>query len=288
MAVESLLLGLTAAVIFGFADLIAVVVARKIPLVRLLLWIHVGAFIIGVPYLVLAADLGTVSPQLWALFGVMSLVFLGMQSMFYKGLQVGPVVLVSPIVSAHLIIVILLSTIFLGERLESVQMLGISIAMFGLLLATMTLQSDPSGGSNVRKGATYALITMVGAGIFIFTVGALSKEVGWFLPIFLIRTGSFFILLPAQRLAKAGPWWSPSPKLVLIAILVGALQFSGLAAYASGAQMGSVSLVAATFSIYPVIPMIGGVILMRERIVPRQAAGLASVCAGLLVLGMTS
>lgn len=286
--VESLLLGLMAGVIFGFADLIAVVVARKIPLVRLLLWIHVGAFIIGVPYLVLAADLGTVSPQLWALFGVMSLVFLGMQSMFYKGLQVGPVVLVSPIVSAHLIIVILLSTIFLGERLESVQMLGISIAMFGLLLATMTLQSDPSGGSNVRKGATYALITMVGAGIFIFTVGALSKEVGWFLPIFLIRTGSFFILLPAQRLANAGPWWSPSPKLVLIAILVGALQFSGLAAYASGAQMGSVSLVAATFSIYPVIPMIGGVILMRERIVPRQAAGLASVCAGLLVLGMTS
>ena len=75
---------------------------------------------------------------------------------------------------------------------------------------------------------------------------------------------------------------------MLIAILVGALQFSGLAAYASGAQMGSVSLVAATFSIYPVIPMIGGVILMRERIVPRQAAGLASVCAGLLVLGMTS
>ena len=78
----------------------------------------------------------------------------------------------------------------------------------------------------------------------------------------------------SQWFAKAGPWWSPSPKLVLIAVLVGILQFSGLAAYASGAQMGSVSLVAATFSIYPIIPMIGGVILMHERIVPRQAARL--------------
>jgi drug/metabolite transporter (DMT)-like permease len=288
LAVESLLLGLTAAAIFGFADLIAVVVARRIPLVRLLLWVHVGAFIIGVPYLLLAADLGALSPGHWALFGVLSLVFLGMQSTFYKGLQIGPVVLVSPIVSAHLVIVILLSTIFLGERLESVQMLGISIAMFGLLMATMTLQSDPSRGSNAGKGVTYALISMVGVGVFIFAVGALSKEIGWFLPIFLVRAGSFFILLPAQRFAKAGSWWSPSPKLVMIAILVGALQFSGLAAYASGAQMGSVSLVAAMFSIYPIIPMIGGVILMRERIVPRQAAGLASVCAGLLVLGMTS
>ena len=286
--VESFFLGLTAAVIFGFADLTAVVVARKIPLVRLLLWVHVGAFIVGVPYLLLAADLSAVTPGYWALFGVLSLVFLGMQSTFYKGLQVGTVVLVSPIVSTHLIIVILLSTIFLGERLESVQMLGISLAMFGLLIATMTMQNDPSGGSNVGKGATYALIAMVGAGIFIFTIGALSKEIGWFLPIFLVRTISFFILLPSQRFANAGPWWSPSRKLVMIAILVGVLQFSGLAAYASGAQMGSVSLVAATFSIYPIIPMIDGVILLHERIVPRQAAGLAAVCAGLMVLGMTS
>ena len=286
--VESFFLGLTAAAIFGIADLVAGIVARRISISRLLLWIHLGGFIFGLPYLVLATDLGAVSPQLWALFGVLSIMFLGMMSTFLKGLQVGSAVVVSPIVSAHLIIVILLSMIFLGERLESFQMLGISIAIVGLFMATLTWQSDNSAGGQLGKGVSYALLTMVGAGVFIFAIGALSKEIGWFLPIFLVRTGSFFILIPAQRLARAGPWWSPSPKLVFIAIAVGALQFSGLAAYTAGAQVGSVSLMAATFSIYPIIPMIGGVILMRERIVLRQAAGLASVCAGLLVLGITS
>ena len=286
--VESFFLGLTAAVIFGIADLVAGIVARRISISRLLLWIHLGGFIFGLPYLVLATDLGAVSPQLWALFGVLSIMFLGMMSTFLKGLQAGSVVVVSPIVSAHLVIVILLSTIFLGERLESYQMLGIGIAIAGLLMATLTWQSDTPEGGQVGKGVSYALLTMVGAGVFIFAIGALSKEIGWFLPIFLVRTGSFFILIPVQRLAQAGPWWSPSPKLVFIAIVVGALQFAGLAAYAAGAQMGSVSLMAATFSIYPIIPMIGGVVLMHERIVPQQAAGLASVCAGLLVIGMTS
>ena len=286
--VESFFLGLTAAVIFGIADLVAGIVARRISISRLLLWIHLGGFIFGLPYLVLATDLGAVSPQLWALFGVLSIMFLGMMSTFLKGLQVGSAVVVSPIVSAHLIIVILLSTIFLGERLESFQMLGISIAIVGLFMATLTWQSDNSAGGQLGKGVSYALLTMVAAGVFIFAIGALSKEIGWFLPIFLVRSGSFFILIPAQRLARAGPWWSPSPKLVFIAIAVGALQFSGLAAYTAGAQVGSVSLMAATFSIYPIIPMIGGVILMRERIVLRQAAGLVSVCAGLLVLGITS
>ena len=286
--VESFFLGLTAAVIFGIADLVAGIVARRISISRLLLWIHLGGFIFGLPYLVLATDLGAVSPQLWALFGVLSIMFLGMMSTFLKGLQVGSAVVVSPIVSAHLIIVIPLSTIFLGERLESFQMLGISIAIVGLFMATLTWQSDTPAGGQVGKGVSYALLTMVGAGVWIFAIGALSKEIGWFLPVFLVRTGSFFILIPVQRLAQAGPWWSPSPKLVFIAIVVGALQFAGLAAYAAGAQMGSVSLMAATFSIYPIIPMIGGVILLRERIVPRQAAGLASVCAGLLVLGITS
>ena len=47
MVVESFFLGLTAAAIFGIADLVAGIVARRISISRLLLWIQLGGFIFG-------------------------------------------------------------------------------------------------------------------------------------------------------------------------------------------------------------------------------------------------
>lgn len=285
---EGFSLGLIAAAIFGVADLLAVAVARKLSLLRVLLWTHLAALVIGFPYLLLATDVTEVTFTHWLLLGGISVMFLGTLTSFYKSLQTGPVALISPIVSAHLVIVILLSTLLLGERLESVQSIGIMVAMAGIVMATMTVQRGQLSGPGMGQGVFYALITMVGAGIFIFSVGAFSKEYGWFLPIYLVRAFSFVILLGIQRFSAEGSWWHPVPKMGLAAAGIGVLQFIGLSAYASGAQVGSISLVAATFSVYPLIPMVGGVVLLHERIVLRQAAGLAAVLSGLLVLGMTS
>jgi drug/metabolite transporter (DMT)-like permease len=288
VVLESFSLGFAAAVILGIADLIAAVVSRKMGLTRLLLWTHLAAVLVATPYLVLGADLHAVSLKYVALFGGLSVVVLINLVAFYKGLQIGPVALVSPIVSGHLVIVILLSAIVLGERLESVQMLGIGAAAVGIVVASMTVQDNNVGSLGLSKGVGYALITMFGAGIFVFALGALSREFGWFLPIYLVRVGSLILVLPAQLVVKNGPWWSPSPKLVLVAAMIGVLQFSGLAVYSLGAQIGSVSLVASTFSVYPLIPMLGGVLIFHEQLITRQTAGMATVLGGLMVLGLAS
>ncbi|MDP6228655.1 MAG: hypothetical protein QF714_13275 [Dehalococcoidia bacterium] len=134
----------------------------------------------------------------------------------------------------------------------------------------------------------FALAAAVGAGFFVFTLGILSREVGWFLAIYVVRLIGLGIVLAAQRAVRSQPWKEVPIKLILAAALVGALQIVGLAAYTIGAQIGMISVVATTFSVYPIIPMVGGLVLLREKLASRQAVGLASVLTGLLVLGMAS
>lgn len=288
MVFESFSLGLMAAVVFGVADLIAVVAARRLGIIRLMLWSHVGAVVTATPYLALGGGLHAISLTQFAILGGLMVLILGALVTFYKGLQAGPVALVSPIVSAHLIPVIILSVLFLGEDLGLVQVLGIAISATGLVLASMAGASPSLDRTHLGKGVSYPLLSMAASGLFVFGIGAMSQEIGWFLPIYLIRVGSLAILIPVQRVTRSMPLWSPSLAIVLVAAMVGILQFIGMAAYAMGAQFGSVSLTTAGFTIYPIIPIIGGFIFLQERLVPRQAFGLASILMGLVVLRMAT
>jgi drug/metabolite transporter (DMT)-like permease len=287
LALESFFFGLIAGLGFGVADLVAAAAARRIGVISLLLWSHIGAVVIATPYLVLGAELHSIPLTHFAILGGLSVLCLGMLVTFYKGLEIGPVSLVIPIISAHFILVILLSGLFLGENISSVQALGLAIVTVGIVFSSMTVGNPFLGGIHLGKGVSYALLTMACAGLFIFGVGAMSKELGWFLSIYLIRFSGLLILLPIQITTRNMSLKSPSITIVLVAAMVGILQFIALAVYSIGAQVGSVSSLAAGFSIYPIIPIVGGFIFFHEKLVPRQGFGIVLVLVGLLVFQIT-
>jgi drug/metabolite transporter (DMT)-like permease len=288
VVLEGFILGLFAAFTFGIADFIAAIVARRLGLIRLLVVTHVAAVLMAAPYLVFMADLHGIPLAYWPVFGAVSLLILATLVSYYKGVQVGPVALVSPTVSAHIVIVILLSVIFLGEQMGPIQTTGVAVAMGGVMLASFTIDRSHQGNKRPSKGLLFAVGAAVGAGFFVFTLGILSREVGWFLAIYVVRLISLGFVLAAQKAIRTQPWKEVPVKLMLAAALVGILQMVGLAAYTIGAQVGMISVVATTFSVYPIIPMVGGLFILREKLASRQAVGMASVLTGLLVLGMAS
>jgi drug/metabolite transporter (DMT)-like permease len=65
-----------------------------------------------------------------------------------------------------------------------------------------------------------------------------------------------------------------------------ALELVGTISYARGAEVGLVSIVTAASATYPLIPVLGGVVLLHERPVPTQYLGIAMVIGGLVLLGV--
>ena len=85
----------------------------------------------------------------------------------------------------------------------------------------------------------------------------------------------------AGRARDHVPW-----SMLRLAVMVGVMELVGTISYARGAEVGLVSIVTAASATYPLIPVLGGVVLLHERPVPTQYLGIAMVIGGLVLLGV--
>ena len=72
------------------------------------------------------------------------------------------------------------------------------------------------------------------------------------------------------------------------AVGAGLADAAGVAFFARGGQVGLVAITAAASSAYPLIPLVGGLVLLHERMARWQAVGAVLILAGLVLLGASS
>ena len=118
----------------------------------------------------------TSSGVLFALFGG---VFMGLGLMlFYRGLEAGPVSIVSPVGSAYPLVTTLLVLTVLGGSLTWIQIMGILLVITGIVAASGIFETKP-GERRLSKGVIYALMTFVFWGIAFAFLGQAVVTIGW-------------------------------------------------------------------------------------------------------------
>ena len=284
MVFQSFLYGLFAAFSIGIADLMAAAISRRIGVYRVLLATHVVSVLLSSIYLPFAFDFGDVSPGDWLDLFLLSILIIVTLAALYKALQIGPVAVVSPIVATPLA-AILLAVLVGGERLTTGQVIGIAITVTGVALTSVDPREVGIGRRLIGTGALLALATMLGGGIWVYRIGSLSQKLGWFHPVYLNRVITLAILAPVQIRGRMWRWQGFTVGLGLSIVLLGVLETAALFALARGAEIGAISIVAATFSVYPLVPIAGGLLIFKERLARNQIVGLAIVLPGLITLG---
>ena len=284
MVFQSFLYGLFAAFAIGVTDLMAAALSRRIGVYRVLLATHVVSVVFSTIYLPFAFDVSGVSPADWLDLFLLSILIIVTLAALYKALQIGPVAVVSPIVATPLV-AILLAVVVGGERLTTGQVIGIAITVSGVAMTSVNIRELHSGRPLIGTGALLALATMVGAGIWIYRIGSLSQRLGWFLPMYLNRVITLAILALIQIKGRMWSWQGFTVRLGLSVVLLGVLETTALFALARGTEIGAISIVAATFSVYPLVPVAGGLLIFKEKLAPNQIVGLAIVLPGLITLG---
>ena len=284
MVFQSFLFGLFAAFAIGLADLLAATISRRIGVYRVLLATHVVGVLLSTIYLPFVFDFGDVSPRDWLVLFLLSILIIVTLAALYKALQIGPVAVVSPIVATPLV-AILLAVLVGGERLTTGQVIGIATTATGVALTSVDLRKLRSERRLIGTGALLALAAMLGAGFWVYGIGSLSQKLGWFLPMYLNRVITLAILAPIQIRSRMRGWQGLTVGLGLSVVLLGVLEMAALFALARGAEIGAISIVAATFSVYPLVPIAGGLLIFKERLARNQIVGLAIVLPGLLTLG---
>ena len=281
---DSFVLGTLAALAWGLADVIVTYLSRRGGFLRTLLLTH--AF--GVALLVVVAFAldyvpGPSAAQLLVL-GALGPVAVAAYAGFYRALELGPIAIVSPIVSANGAIVVVLAVLVLGESLTTVQALGCFLVLGFIVLAAREPQAGGAEGDGI--GIRLALVASVAFGIYLFGLGAMSEELGWLVPILVVRSVAL-ALVAAVAVARPPPSRGSLGWVWLLGCLgAGVLDASGYLAFNRGGEIGEVAITSAAAAAYPVIPILVGLLALRERVAWHQLVGVGGVLCGMVVLSL--
>ena len=311
--------GLLSALSWGVSTLLAAVAARRIGTLRTVV-LGEAAGMVG--YLILFYlghfSLRGVGSTAWLLI-LGGVIGVGGYLALYRGLESGHIGLVSAISACYGGVIAVLSVVLLREQLTVTATVGIVATVVGVMAAVMRRAStsipaapasmDPADGVSAPVtavptepapatapamvaapaiGAAFGLAAALCYGVGGFMIGRYTRSLGWLVPVVVARGGAMVLLLGLLATPLRGPAGTRLVPGLAWALAAGVFDAAGFIFFARGSQVGLVAVTAAVSSAYPVIPLVGGLLIFRERLLPQQVGGAILILAGLILLGLGS
>ncbi len=285
-----MIFGLGAAAGWGLADLWAAISGRRIGSGATVVLAQIaGALLLSLLVLATAPDLGRLA-EVAAWLVPNSVLAAAAYATLYRGLQLGPIAVVSPVLATYAVLPVLLAVLLLGESLGAWQMAGVVVTITGAVLTSTDVRALRAGTHQRPEGLPWAIASMLLFGVATYVMGWAAKQAGWLPSLWFGRLCSVAVLVVAAVVlgtrARAGETRERIAAGAWFAALVGLVDVVGTASFAWGAETGLISIVTAVSATYPLIPVLGGVLLLHERPAPTQYVGVAMVIAGLMLLGV--
>jgi drug/metabolite transporter (DMT)-like permease len=273
-------LALASAVLWGAADFAGGVASRRAS-ARGVVAISQGAGLVVVVALLpvlggtpRAADLGWGAAA--GLAGVLGLV------LFYEALARGSMSVVAPVTALCAAAVPVLVGLALGERLAPVTAAGIGLALVAVLL--VAAEEGLGSLQSVRPAALGpALVAGTAFGCF-FALLARTHAAAGLWPLAAARLVSVTVLVLIS-LAGHRSLRVPGP-VVPLAAVSGVGDMIANALFLGAAHLGQLAVTGVLASLYPATTVLLAQLVLRERLVRTQAAGLAAATAAVVLISL--
>lgn len=283
------MLGTLAATTWGFADVMVALLSRRSSFFLTLLCTQLAG--VGLLIVVAVAVGGLPGPSTGQVIALAALAPIAVAAYggFYRALELGPIAIVSPIASSNGAVVVLLAVLVLGESLTLVQALGCALVLGFIFLAAAEPRAARAAAAEAGNGSgiRLALIASLAFGGYLFSLAIISEDLGWLVPILVARSMTLALLAAVAFVrAPQRPERGFERRLLLGFLAAGFLDASGYLVFNRGAEIGEVAITSAAASAYPVIPIIVGLVALRERVAGHQLLGVAGVLTGMVVLSL--
>lgn len=273
---EALALG--AALCFGITDFVSALLARRVHSTAVALVAQLGGTaLILVAALLVPAQTVTAGSLGW---GALSGIGTGIGIAYlFRGMgngQLSVVVLLSDV--GGVAVPVLVGVALLGERPSALAWLGIAAAAPALWLITRIGRGRPTAA-----GSTDGLVSGLGFALQFVALVPVDPAAGLW-PLVASRVASVVALVPVVLVARA-PLRMPR-RLALAALASGACGTLAIACYTFATREQLLAVAVVLTALYPVVPVLLGLTVLRERLTAAQAAGLglAGVAVGLIAM----
>lgn len=278
-------LALLASLLWGTADFLGGTATRRLPVTSVVGVSQLVALLGLLPVAVLTGALDEprdyVGPGLLA--GAAGLVAL---AAFYRALAVGTMGVVAPVAALGVVVPVAAGLID-GESPAPVQLLGIGVAVVGVVLASgPELSGEGRGGLQPLLLAGVAALGF-GAVFVLIAEGTASGSLGSVVMTLLtMRLVSVLVLtaLLAATVRSRGAQLGVSRGDLPVLLAIGAFDVGANAAFAVASQSDLISVTAVLASLYPVVTVLLARRILDERLVGLQVPGVVLSLVGVALL----
>lgn len=274
----AVLLALAASLSWGVADFGAGISSRRLSIPLVIATTQaVGLVFIAIVVLIFRPPLPSVAQFAWgALAGTIGIFGL---TAFYRALEIGAMGIVGPL-SATAAVVPLAYGLARGERPSTVQLIGVGLAVVGVIAASVERHVDVHG-SRIGAGVGYALLAAICFGCSLIALSKAAAGGALWAPLSmrsagvpLIVTAVLFVRPPTEGLRRS--WW--------LLAGVGVCDTAANMLFGLAVTRGLLSVVSVLASLYPVVLVALARVLLHERIARHQLAGVAVALGGVALI----
>jgi drug/metabolite transporter (DMT)-like permease len=271
---EALALG--AALCFGITDFVSALLARRVHSAAVALVAQLGGTaLILVAALLVPAPSVTAGALGW---GALSGIGTGIGVAFlFRGMGNGQLSVVVPLSDVGgVVLPVLVGVLLLGERPSVLAWLGIAAAAPALWLITRAGRGRPAAA-----GSADGLVSGLGFALQFVALVPVDPAAGLW-PLVASRVASVVTILPAVLGTRATV--RMPCRLALAAVASGAGGTLAIACYTLATRQQLLAVAVVLTALYPVVPVLLGLTVLRERVTAAQTAGLglAGAAVGLI------
>jgi drug/metabolite transporter (DMT)-like permease len=270
-------LAFSASIAWGCGDFLGGLRAQRVRLLFVVTLTLVGGTVTAAVVAALAAPFPGVAP-LWPVLisGTASVVAF---ATLFKSLAIGPMSIVAPIAATYPLVPVV-AGIVEGERPSTAQVVGMVVAVAGVLLAA-------SGGDRASSrrisalGLGLAIVAAVASGVALTGLDAASDADPYWalLGMRVVALALIGVVLLALR-----PRGRPGPADALAICGIGVLDTVATGLFAVATTFGYLSVVAVIASLFPVMTVVLARLVLGERIARHQEVGVATALVGVAII----
>jgi transporter family protein len=285
--VLSILSGIVGMFGWGIYDFLGGVFAKQIGSFKSLFWSQLA----GLISVLLLAFVFTTSINVTVLaiilFPIAAIVYSVGYLFFFKGFEIGNVSIVAATMNLWAVFTMLFAFTFMGQRLSTIQTLGVLMIISGVTLASLNWSDIRNQRFQLSSGVKEAVLGAFFFGIFWNISEIISEKVGWLLTTLLVKLGIVVFLFIFSFLVKREIGLKETAaKTKYTVVLMGIIEAGAVAVVNYGLTVGDAILITPIASALSIVTITLAVIFLKDKVTKIQGLGIITAIVGIIVTAL--
>ena len=283
-AIISLLSGLAGMFGWGIYDFLGGVYAKQIGPFKSFFWSQLAGLIFAL-LLIFAFTINLNVPiSIIILLPIAAIVYSAGYLFFFKGFEIGNVSIVAATMNLWAVFTMLFAFIFMGQRLSTLQCLGVFMIISGVTLASLNWSDIKNQSFQLSSGVKETVLGAFFFGVFWNISEVISEKIGWLLTTLFVKFGIIlFLLLFSFLIKRELDLTKATTKTKCMVVFMGIIEAGAVAIVNYGLTIGDAILITPIASALSIVTITLAIIFLKDKVTKLQGLGIITAIAGIIV-----